>query len=130
MFYHFRFGSFESCTPDHWHRSYRFKSIDVKKNEEVEQQGLLYAVVQHTETKRYHLMLHIDTSNVSCDHTNGYHEVFALLIQGNYEHFVFLPNQNINGFVTAAYAREAVLALPDMEELLKLLPSVKVEGEK
>ena len=72
-----------TCTPNHWHATYwlRFMAL-------VEQEPL-HAIVQHTDTKRYHVMVQLPGEEpLSCDDCCSAHEVFRAPVQEHYAYFV------------------------------------------
>lgn len=88
----------DSCTPNHWHPSYWFAYVRLIEQETT------YAVVQHTDTKRYHLMVQLPDKHLSCDECYSSREVFRMPVQDHYAYFVFVPDQDLDGFMTGELA--------------------------
>ncbi len=91
-----------SCTPEHWGRSYHlaFDSF-------VQESPLRVALVQHTETTRYYVMVPDVGSTLSeCCPSR---EIYRLRVGEGYEAFVFAATFGLGGFHTPEQAREAVM---------------------
>jgi hypothetical protein len=112
--------SSDTCTPNHWHATYWFRFITL-----VEQEPR-FAIVQHTETKRYHVMAQLSVEDIlSCDDCCSAPEVFRLPVHDHYAYFIFVPHQDLDGFTTLERAQKAAQTLPTHEDILKLLPTSK-----
>lgn len=106
----------DTCTPNHWHSTYWLSFVTLIERK------TRYAVVQHTDTKRYHLMMQLPEDQLSCDECCSSREVFRLPVQDSYAYFVFVPDQDLDGFLTVALAQEAAQSRSIAGDLAKLLP--------
>ncbi|GCE22250.1 hypothetical protein KDK_60500 [Dictyobacter kobayashii] len=98
-----------TCTPNHWHATYWLRFVTL-----IEQEPRR-AIVQHTDTKRYHLMIQVPVEHpLPCDSCITPHEIFRLPVQDHYAYFVFIPQQDLDGFASLQQAQEAAqtLSLP------------------
>jgi hypothetical protein len=112
--------SSDTCAPNHWHATYWLRFVAL-----VEQEPIL-AIVQHTETKRYHVMTQLSVEDtLSCDDCCSEPEVFRLPVQDHYAYFIFVPHQDLDGFTTVEHAQKAAQTLPIPEDILRLLPTSK-----
>lgn len=113
----------DTCTPNHWHATYWLRFVAM-----VEQEPRR-AIVQHTDTKRYHVMVQLPVEGpLPCDDCYAAPEVFRLPVRDHYAYFVFAPHQDLDGFTTVEHAQEAAQALPIPADLLELLPSSHIQS--
>jgi hypothetical protein len=106
----------DTCTPNHWHSTYWLSFVTLIERK------TRYAVVQHTDTKRYHLMMQLPEDQLSCDECCSSREVFRLPVQDSYAYFVFVPDQDLDGFLSVALAQEAAQRRSIAGDLARLLP--------
>ncbi|BCL79661.1 hypothetical protein ccbrp13_21260 [Ktedonobacteria bacterium brp13] len=123
LFHSYVFGEArESCTPHHWHQTYWLRSVAILDQEPRR------AIVQHTDTQRYHLMVEIPVEKtLPCGDCLAPHEVFRLPVQDHFAYFVFAPQQDLDGFIHAAHAYEAAQSLSMLHDLHRLLPGAQRE---
>ena len=109
-------NSRDTCTPNHWHATYWLRFIALVEQEPIR------AIVQHTDTKRYHVMALLPGEGIlSCDDCCSAHEVFRLPVQDRYAYFEFASYHNLDGFTALEQAQEAAKALPILGDFHKLL---------
>jgi hypothetical protein len=113
----------DTCTPNHWHATYWLRFVALVEQEPIR------AIVQHTDTKRYHVMAQLPVEGIlPCDDCCSTHEVFRLPVRDHYAYFVFLPSQDLDGFSTLQHAQEVTQALLVSDDLLRLLPDSKTNS--
>lgn len=99
-------NSRETCTPNHWHATYWLRLVAVVEQEPIR------AIVQHTDTKRYHIMAQLPVEGMlSCGDCFSAQEVFRLQVRDHYAYVVFVPNQDLDGFTALQNAQVAAQSL-------------------
>ncbi|GHO82351.1 hypothetical protein KSZ_03570 [Dictyobacter formicarum] len=94
------------CKPNHWHATYWLRFVAI-----IEQEPRC-AIVQHSDTKRYYLMIQVSAEHpLPCDSCIAPHEIYRLPVQDHYGYFVFAPQQGLDGFASLQHAQEAALTL-------------------
>jgi hypothetical protein len=115
----------ETCAPNHWHATYWLQLVAVVEQERV------VALVQHTDTKRYHLMVQLpEKGMLSCDDCFFTQEVFRLPVGDHDAYFVFAPNQDLDGFTMLQNAQVAAQSLSIQGDLQRPLLGAHVKSIK